>query len=100
VHRERSGLIGYAALVALVLSGIATSFVLGGMGVSLYFGAGESEVTTAAQGHELLGTLELSVLLFSFGVLGLLVAIVAFIVLVKSLSDDVARERRGPISHS
>jgi hypothetical protein len=95
--RERQGLKGYAALVTLVAGGALGALVLGGMGLAAYFGAADATVKTTRDGHLLLGTLENALMLWSFGVLSLLVAVIALIVLIKGLADDVATARRGPV---
>jgi hypothetical protein len=95
--RQRSGLVGYAALVLLAAGGVVGALVLGGLGLWAYFAAAERDVKNATQGHALIASLESSVALFAFGVLSLIVAIVAFTVLVKGLADDVASARRGPV---
>lgn len=95
--RERTGLFGYAALVAMAAGGLVGALVLGGLGLYAYFAAAERDVRTSAQGHALMASLESAVALWSFGVLALLVAIVAFTVLLKGLADDVSNARRGPV---
>jgi hypothetical protein len=95
--RPKTGLLGYAALIALAGGGLLGALVLGGLGLQAYFAAAERDVTTSSQGHALLASLESAVALWSFGVLSLLVAIVAFTVLLKGLADDVSNARRGPL---
>ena len=97
MESKRSGFLGYTALVALVASGLVGALVLGALGLYAYFAAAGAEVKTSAQGHAFLASLESAITLWSFGVLALLVAIVAFTVLLKGLSDDVASARRGPV---
>jgi hypothetical protein len=94
---ERKGLLGYATLVALVVSGLGGALVLGGLGLRAYFAASGMPVTSGRDGRALLETLEGALVLWSFGVLALIVAVTAFVVLMKELSDDVARARRGPM---
>ncbi len=93
---RRSGVLGYTALVATTALGVAGAFVLGGLGLLAYFAAAERDVRSSEQGHALLASLESALVLWSFGVLALLIAIVAFTVLLKGLADDVATARRGP----
>ncbi len=95
--RERSGFFGYAALVATAAIGLVTALVLGGLGLWAYFAAADRDVRNSEQGHALLASLESALALWSFGVLALLVAIVAFTVLLKGLADDVSQARRGPV---
>ena len=95
--RPGSGLFGYAALVTIAVLGLVGALGLGGLGLYSYFAAAQRDVTNTAQGHALLASLETAVAFFSFGVLSLLIAIVAFTVLLKGLSDDVSTARRGPI---
>ena len=94
---RQEGAKGYAALVAIAVSGAAGALGLGGLGLSSYFAAASREVKTRAQGHALLSSLEQALVFWSFGVLALLVAIVAFTVLLKGLADDVSQARRGPV---
>ena len=94
---EKQGLVGYGAHVALVAGGGLGALILGGMGVLAYFGAADATVKTARDGHVLLGTLENALMLWSFGILSLLVSVIALVVLLKGLADDVATARRGPV---
>jgi hypothetical protein len=91
------GAFGYAALVALAVGGLLGALVLGGLGLYAYFAAAGSDVHTSAQAHALGASLESALAFWSFGILSLLVAIVAFTVLVKGLADDVSSARRGPV---
>ena len=95
--KARNGLLGYAALIALAAGGLLGAFGLGGLGLWSYVAAAERDVKTTDQAHALGASLEAAVAYWSFGVLSLLVAIVAFTVLLKGLSDDVASARRGPV---
>lgn len=94
---RRQGLLGYGALIGLVVAGLAGALGLGGLGLVAYFRAAEREVKSATEGRALMDSLESALALWSFGVLSLLVAIVALVVLLKGLSDDVAAARRGPV---
>src|SRR3954451_21350415 len=94
---QKSGLFGYAALVTIAGGGLLAALGLGGLGLYAYFAAADSDVKTSAQGHALLASLESALALWSFGVLALLVSIVAFTVLLKGLADDVSSARRGPV---
>jgi len=94
---QRQGFLGYATLVALVVGGLAGGIALGGAGLAAYFGAAEQHVRNAKEGAKLASSLESALVWWSFGVLSLLVAVIAFVVLLKGLSDDVARARRGPV---
>lgn len=94
---DRQGLKGYTVLVALVSLGLLGAGGLGWAGLSAYFDAARAPVDNARDGRALVHTLEGALVLWSFGVLSFLVAVVAFLVLLKALSDDVARARRGPV---
>ncbi len=84
-------------LLALVGGGLLSALGLGGLGLRAYFAAADAEVKDAGQGRALLDSLEGALALWSFGVLAFLIAVVAFVILLKGLSDDVARARRGPV---
>jgi hypothetical protein len=94
---RREGAFGYAVLVALAAGGFVGGLVLGGLGLYAYFAASDLPVRNTAQGRALLGSLESALVLWSFGVLALLIGVVAFTVLLKGLSDDVSSARRGPV---
>lgn len=93
----RKGFLGYAALGTLAGGSLVLAAVLGGLGVYGYFVAADSEVKSSQQGHALAASLESALVYWSFGILALLVSIVAFTVLLKGLADDVASARRGPV---
>lgn len=94
---RRQGIRGYGLLVGLVVLGGVSAVGLGGLGLVAYFEAAGRSVKTAREGNALLGSLETALALWSFGILGLLVAVTALVVIVKGLSDDVAAARRGPV---
>ncbi|MEZ0230734.1 MAG: hypothetical protein ACAI25_19085 [Planctomycetota bacterium] len=100
MSREKGGAVGYAALVTLAAGGLVGALVLGGLGLYAYFAAADQDVRNTAQGHALVASLESALALWSFGVLALLVSIVAFTVLLKGLADDVSQARRGPVGPS
>ena len=93
---RRQGLVGYATLAGLCAAGLGGAAVLGGLGLQAYFAAAQAPVTKAGEARALVSSLEGALVLWCFGVLALCVAITAFVVLLKALSDDVSRARRGP----
>ncbi|HZV03443.1 MAG TPA: hypothetical protein VFF73_42455 [Planctomycetota bacterium] len=94
---SKGGAFGYATLVVLTAGGFLGGLVLGGLGLYAYFAASDLPVRNTTQGRALLASLESALVLWSFGVLSLLVGVVAFTVLLKGLSDDVSSARRGPV---
>ena len=94
---RRHGLRGYAILALLCVGGLAGAAALGGLGLKAYFAAAEAPVTRAHEARALVSSLEGALVLWCFGVLFLVVAITAFVVLLKALSDDVQQARRGPV---
>jgi hypothetical protein len=97
VKDAKVSLLGYGSLVGLVVLGLAGALGLGGLGLQAYFAASESPVANARDGRALVASLEGALVIWCFGVLAFVVAVTAFIVLLKSLADDVARARRGPV---
>lgn len=91
------GLAGYGCLATLSAgSGLAgVSLIV--LGIGAYVGAAGQRLDSAAEAPALADALERAVILCGFGSLGLLVAVVAAVVLLKELSDDAARAARGPL---
>ena len=94
---RRQGLVGYGLLLGLIVLGLGGALGLGGLGLAAYFQAADRPMKAAHDAPGLASALEGALVLWSFGILSLLVAITSFVVLLKGLSDDVAGARRGPI---
>ena len=95
--REGAGLAGLSCLAALLALGAV------GGGSAVFLGVGRivrgsvTELQSVGEAHALAISLETAVVLCAVGALGLLLAGVALVLILKELSDQSARRRRGPI---
>jgi hypothetical protein len=94
---DRVGLAGYGCLVTLSAAGGLGGGALIVLGIGAYVGAANQKLARAEEAPAFADALERSVVLCGFGALGILVAVIAAIVLLKELSDDAARAARGPM---
>lgn len=96
-RREGLGLAGFGCLAALLLAGALGGTAAAFLGVARIVRGSEVELESARDAHALALSLEGAVALCGVGSLGILVAVVAAILLLKELGDASARRRRGPI---
>jgi len=95
--KDRVGLAGYGCLATLSAGGGLVGVGLIVLGIGAYVGAAEQRLARAEEAPAFADALERAVVLCGFGSLGILVAVVAAVVLLKELSDDAARATRGPM---
>lgn len=96
-NKDRVGLAGYGCLATLSAGGGLAGVGLIVLGIGAYVGAAEQRLARAEEAPAFADALERAVILCGFGTLGLLVAVIAAVVLLKELSDDAARATRGPM---
>ena len=94
---DRVGLAGYGCLVALLLAGGGGGCALMLAGIGAFIGASGTEVEDTADAAGFLESLEGSVVLCGSATLALLVAVIALVILLKELGDDMAKRRRGAV---
>jgi hypothetical protein len=95
--KDRVGLAGYGCLAALTAGGGLVGAGLIVLGIGAYVGAAGQRLDRADEAPAFADALERAVVLCGFGSLGLLVAVIAAVVLLKELGDDAARAARGPL---
>ncbi len=94
---KRLGMSGYGCLGALAVGGLGGGAVLMLWGIFAFLRASAEQVESVGEAQALLGSLEGAVILAGASALAFLVGIVSLVVLIKELSDDVQRSKRGPI---
>ena len=94
---DRSLLAGAGCLVAALVLGLALGLAGFGLGLSSFFQAQSSTLSEAGQTPAFVSTLEGAVAWCGVGSVGLLIAFGSLVILLRELSEESARRRRGEV---
>ncbi len=96
-RRDRLGAWGFGCLALTSLgSALAGTFLLIA-GIGNYLNAPQASISSDSEARAFLHGLEGSVIQIGVATLAFLLALATLVILLKELSDDVRRERRGSI---
>lgn len=94
---DRLGAAGYGCLVLTSLGAGLGGGLLLLLGIGRVAAGGQATLRHAEDAHALSESLEGAMGMAGLGALLLLVAAVAFVVLLREMGDDAARRARGPV---